>query len=207
MRMRNSRIHQFFFPSFTYKTSTPDIHLTFDDGPHPLSTRIILNVLKSKNAKATFFLVGKNVQTYPAITRQILAEGHVIGNHSFDHPVMILRSKRFVVDQLSRTENAIAAATSMKPRLFRPPYGFLDQWTAKIARQMGYEIVMWTTDPADFQRVAASDIVKRATSSAAGGSIILMHDNDATFDRIGEILTKVLDHLSQRGFAFSALPS
>ena len=207
MRMRNSRIHQLFFPSFTYKTSTPDIHLTFDDGPHPLSTRIILNVLKSKNAKATFFLLGKNVQTYPAITRQILAEGHTIGNHSFDHPIMILRSKRFVVDQLSKTENAIAAATSTKPRLFRPPYGFLDQWTAKIARQMGYEIVMWTTDPADFRQSPTKQIVQRATSSAHGGSIILLHDNDATFDKIGEVLTGVLDHLSQRGFAFSALSS
>ncbi|MBI4427874.1 MAG: polysaccharide deacetylase family protein [Ignavibacteriales bacterium] len=207
MRVSGNFIHRALFPSFLYSTSLPGVHLTFDDGPHPASTNIILDVLKSRQAKGTFFLLGNNVDAYPDIARRIVSEGHAIGNHSFDHPFMVLRSKKFVVQQVSGTENSIVAATSRRPRLFRPPYGLLDQWTAKIVRQLGYEIVMWTTDPADFQPVAAEVIVSRATRDPAPGSIILLHDNGATANRIGEILEKLISRLSKLGFTFSGLPS
>ncbi|MBI3004391.1 MAG: polysaccharide deacetylase family protein [Ignavibacteriales bacterium] len=207
MRITGNRVYRILFPSFTYATSSADVHLTFDDGPHPASTSVILETLRTWKAKATFFLLGKNVLAHPELTRRILSEGHTIGNHSFDHPLLVLRSARFVRDQVSRTEKAILEVTSSRPTLFRPPYGFLDPWATKIVKQMGYKTVLWTTDPADFQPLPAEIIVQRATSELAPGSIILLHDSEAASVRIREFLTGILERLAQRGFTFSPLPS
>jgi len=207
MRISNSRIHKFFFPSFTYKTDSPAIHLTFDDGPHPAATRAVLQLLKSRNAKATFFLVGKNIENLPAITRQIVDEGHSVGNHTFDHSLLVMRSRRFIIDQLQRTEEALLKATGKKTSLFRPPYGFIDYRSANIVRQKGYDVVMWTKDPRDFLQIENQTVTQRATNGIGAGSIILLHDNMKTSNKVSEILEGILDNLSSRGFTFSALSS
>ena len=207
MRISNSRIHKFFFPSFTYKTDSPAIHLTFDDGPHPAATRAVLQLLKSRNAKATFFLLGRNIENLPAITRQIVDEGHSVGNHTFDHSLLVMRSRRFIIDQLQRTEEALLKATGKKTNLFRPPYGFIDYRSASIVRQRGYDIVMWTKDPGDFLQRENQTVVRSATEGIGAGSIILLHDNMKTSNKVTEILEGILDNLSSRGFSFSALPS
>ncbi|MBF8248850.1 MAG: polysaccharide deacetylase [Bacteroidetes bacterium] len=207
MRISNSRIHKFFFPSFTYKTDSSAIHLTFDDGPHPAATRTVLQILKSRNAKATFFLLGRNIENLPAITRQIVDEGHSVGNHTFDHSLLVMRSRGFVIDQLQRTEDALLKATGKKTRLFRPPYGFIDYRSATIVRQRGYDVVMWTKDPGDFRQIENQTVVRQATEGIAAGSILLLHDNMKTSNKVSEILKGILDNLSARGFTFSALPS
>jgi len=205
MRIIHSKFHRLFFPSFIYKTSSSHIHLTFDDGPHPVATPSVLKVLKSWNVKATFFLLGKNVQSYPGIARQVISEGHAVGNHTFDHPLLFLRSKRFIANQLGQAEDIIVEATAVKPKLFRPPYGFLDHWSAKIVRQLGYQIVLWTTDPADFESKDDHIICQRIVSSAQSGSIILLHDNDATANKIAGIVDSILDSLTHQGFTFASL--
>jgi len=207
MRISNSRIHKFFFPSFTYKTNSPAIHLTFDDGPHPAATRVVLQLLKSRNAKATFFLVGKNIENVPAIARQIVDEGHSVGNHTFDHSLLVMRSRGFVIDQLQRTEEALLKVTGKKTRLFRPPYGFIDYRSAAIVRQRGYDVVMWTKDPGDFLQIENQIVVRRATEGIGAGSILLLHDNMKTSNKVSEILEGILDKLNDHGFTFSALPS
>jgi peptidoglycan-N-acetylglucosamine deacetylase len=128
----------------------PYVAMTFDDGPHATNTPRLLEMLKQRGIKATFFCVGQCVAEYPEIARRIVDEGHEIANHSWSHPQLSAMSEASVRDQLEKTHQAIKQATGVAPKVFRPPYGAFTLRQRNWANAVyGYKIVLWDVDPLD----------------------------------------------------------
>ena len=198
MRFWTTRPLQLLFPTVVWRTGSSGVHLTFDDGPDPVSTPRVLEFLSKNSMKATFFLVGENVSRYPDLPRQILLEGHGIGLHSYEHTRLAYRTRSMIQDQLGRTKSAIQQATGYDVRLFRPPYGFFEPSLLKHVGQLGLITVMWDVDPGDSGEKDPQLVVERISRRVRPGSIILLHDNMNTRDRVDAVLLGVLSALNDR---------
>ena len=150
------------------------VGLTFDDGPRP-ETNAILDALRANHLRATFFVVGANVQMYPDIARRIVLEGHDIANHSWDHSDMTQLPADQVDWQLRSTNLAILQAAGVMPRLFRPPYGSSNATLRRAIREHGLTEVMWSQDSYDWMGASSLDILNQLTVVPPGGTL-LMHD-------------------------------
>jgi peptidoglycan/xylan/chitin deacetylase (PgdA/CDA1 family) len=176
------------------------VALTFDDGPHQILTPRLLDVLKARSAKVTFYVMGvKTLLPHAAeIMNRALAEGHEIGNHVWDHPVLAKISRDKVGEQLKRTSDAINQATGRLPQTMRPPYGNtnakLNDW---ILRTSNMSVIVWSLDTNDWKHPAPEELVKRTLKKVKSGDIILMHDIHA-----GTIaaMPGLVDGLTKQGF-------
>lgn len=182
------------------RTTLPYIAMTYDDGPHPQNTPRLLDMLRQRNIKATFYVIGRSVNMYPQITRRIVAEGHEIGNHTWTHRKLTALSDASVRSEMNRTRDAIVAATGVQPRTMRPPYGALrrDQreW---IFKEYGYPTILWNVDPEDWRRPGPSVVASRIINSTRNGSIVLAHDlHKPSVDA----MPATLDGLLRKGFKF-----
>jgi peptidoglycan-N-acetylglucosamine deacetylase len=185
---------------FSVHVNGPYIAMTFDDGPSPATTPRLLDILKQRNIKATFFMIGQNAERNPEIVKRILAEGHEIGNHSWTHPQLSKLPDQRVTEEITKTQDAIKNACGYTPVLLRPPYGAITSrqkdW---IEKQFGLSIIMWSVDPFDWKRPGASVIEQRILAGARPGAIILSHDiHQQTVDA----MPATLDALAQKGFKF-----
>ena len=140
-----------------------ELALTFDDGPNPVWTPRLLDLLASHEVRATFFLVGSRAQTQPALVRQIVAAGHLIGNHSWSHPNLALSSARRIIEELSRTNQILAQIAGTPPRYFRPPYGARRPEVLRIARRLGLVPVLWNAMTSDWKNPSADSIASSLT--------------------------------------------
>ncbi len=156
----------------------PYVALTFDDGPHPVNTPRILDILNKYGAKATFYVLGERVQRHPSILARAVASGHEIGVHTWDHPSLTSISRDAVKSQMDRSITAINSATGgRKIRTMRPPYGAINTGLVDyFASEYGLTTVMWNVDTNDWRRPGVSVVTSRAVNSAKSGSIILLHD-------------------------------
>jgi peptidoglycan-N-acetylglucosamine deacetylase len=190
----------------------PEIALTFDDGPNDPYTSEILDILKKYNVKATFFVLGKNVERYPGIAGRIIKEGHVIGNHTYDHPYLLIQSKSHIKYEIQKAEQAIVAATNIKPYLFRSPYGVDNKWIYQAAKQMGYVTIEWSvTGHNGGKEIQPDKIIKDVLKGVENGSIILLHDGDRLIrhpDRshIVKVLPFIIESLQRKGYQFVTVP-
>jgi peptidoglycan-N-acetylglucosamine deacetylase len=178
----------------------PYIAMTFDDGPSAENTPRLLDILKQRNIKATFFLLGENVVQNPEIVKRMLAEGHEIGNHSWDHPQLSKLSDDRVTSELTRTSDAIREACGYTPKVMRPPYGAITKrqrdW---IAEKLGLSIILWSVDPLDWKRPGPLVVSRRILAGAEPGAIILSHDiHKPTVDA----MPATFDALLAKGFKF-----
>jgi peptidoglycan/xylan/chitin deacetylase (PgdA/CDA1 family) len=185
---------------FSVNVDGPYIAMTFDDGPSPETTPRLLDILKQRNIKATFFMIGQNAERNPAIVKRILAEGHEIGNHSWTHPQLSKLSDDRVTEEINKTQNAIKDASGYTPVLMRPPYGAI---TARqkdwIEKQFGLSVIIWSVDPFDWKRPGSSVIEQRILAGARPGAIVLSHDiHKQTVDA----MPATLDALAAKGFKF-----
>lgn len=171
-------------------TPTKNLALTFDDGPHPRLTPILLDTLRRANVKATFYLIGRRVAAHPQLTARIAEEGHEIGNHSWSHPFLNRYSDAGVLDEIDRTSNAIFDATGKAPVTFRPPYGaFTERQRRMLHDARGLPSVLWSVDPRDWRRPGSSVVAERILSHAAPGAIVLSHDIHAgTVDAMPSVI-------------------
>lgn len=181
-------------------TNLPYIALTFDDGPHPQNTPRLLDMLRERNIKATFYVVGKNVKVYPNIVRRIVAEGHEIGNHTLTHPNLSKMSSSAVRRELNAARDSIIATCGVKPRTMRPPYGALtSSQRSWIYNEYGYPTILWDVDPNDWKKPGASVVASRILNGTRNGSIVLAHDlHKQTIDA----MPATLDGLLRKGFKF-----
>lgn len=182
------------------QTSLPFLALTFDDGPHPSNTPRLLDILKERNVKATFYVVGTNVKRYPEIMRRIVAEGHEVGNHTVTHGNLTKMSPDQVRSELRRSHDSILASTGVAPRTMRPPYGAItSSQKSWIRREFGYPAILWSVDPEDWKRPGSSVVTRRLVSGASPGGILLVHDIHApTIDAI----PSAIDQLLEKGYQF-----
>jgi peptidoglycan/xylan/chitin deacetylase (PgdA/CDA1 family) len=160
------------------KTGARAIALTFDDGPHPVTTRAVLEILRAHDVRATFFLLGHKVVAHPDVVREIHAAGHAIGVHGFQHDrLFCLRSSRYALTQIERTQRAIERACGVTPTLFRPPIGFASHLTFRGAERAGVALIAWTVRSLDGLESARSErVAERVIKHLVDGAIVLLHD-------------------------------
>jgi len=149
--------------------------LTFDDGPAPPFTERILDILAEHRISATFFLCGKNVERHPEVARRIVREGHTIGNHTYSHPFLCPRSRKFMAAEIDRAQEAIERVTGIRPTLFRPPYGARWFGLMPILRKRGLRMVMWSVAGFDW-KYRTHAIIRATTRRLHPGAVILLHD-------------------------------
>ena len=178
----------------------PFIAITFDDGPHGTLTPKLLDLLAARKIKATFFVVGQCVAEYPAIVARAAREGHEIANHSWSHPNLGKMSDEGVKRELQKTDDAIKAASGVRPTLLRPPYGSITaRQKAWIHDTLGYRTIIWDVDPLDWKRPGVSVVTSRIVNETRPGSIILAHDiHPPTI----EAMPATFEQLQTKGFKF-----
>jgi peptidoglycan/xylan/chitin deacetylase (PgdA/CDA1 family) len=176
-----------------------EVALTFDDGPHPVSTRQILSILRAHRVKATFFVVGSAVRRFPDVAREIVADGHSLGNHTEHHVGLRACETAKVYTEISQCNAAIAAATGEETRLFRPPGGTYDRRVAGIAAVMGYTLVQWTANPGDYRYPGTNMIAEHVIGRADNGAIVLLHDNAL---QTMQTLSAIIETLQADGYTF-----
>lgn len=177
------------------------VYLTFDDGPIPEATPFILQTLRQRGIKATFFVVGDNVRKHPEQYKAILADGHVIGNHTFNHMGGARHSIHTYQANIRKCDEIIGH----QARLFRPPHGWmrLSQY-AWLSRK--YKVVMWDLVTRDYSnRLSATDVVNNIKRYSRNGSIITFHDSLKSIDKLHTALPQSLDWLIQQGYTFGTL--
>ena|SRR3989449_3847838 len=199
---------QWYGKTFTgIRRRSKQLALTYDDGPNDPHTLRLLEVLAKHNVKATFFLIGRYVEQRPGIVREVVNEGHVVGNHTFSHPNLIFASARQTRTQLQECQQAITQAIDQHSPLFRPPFGGRRPGTLRIARSLGLAPVMWNVSGQDWKGYSADEIKQRIRRQLRGGDVILLHDGshiDMGVDRSQTILATdllILDAKSE-GFEF-----
>lgn len=180
--------------------SEPYIALTFDDGPHPRNTPRLLDILKARNVKATFYVVGTNSKLYPEILRRMVAEGHEIGNHTMSHGYITKMSNDTIRREFNESHRLIVAATGVAPRTMRPPYGAISSAQKSwIKSEFGYPSIMWSVDPEDWKKPGSSVVTRRLVDGARPGGILLVHDiHVPSIDAI----PSALDQLLAKGYRF-----
>jgi len=153
----------------------PEIALTFDDCPDPATTGQILDKLKKYGAKATFFLLGENVEKYPDLVKRIVEEGHDVANHSYDHPKYTTLNEQDFKNQVTKTNDLIYKVAGVKPVFLRPPYGEISELQLNWLSSLGMMTVQWTVDTLDWKGLDKKEIANTVEANAVPGSIVLQH--------------------------------
>ena len=182
--------------------ATPEIALTFDDGPHPENTPALLDILKEQHVTATFFVVGKRAQRHPSLLSRIHGDGHLLGNHSFTHAKLPLHTGKRMITEIVRTGEVIEKCTGVRPRYFRPPHGLRDVRLWRLLKLLNMNGVMWTIMPWDWRNIHEDAIVRRILRSTENGAIITLHDGGGRRTETLEAVKKLVPALRQRGFTF-----
>lgn len=175
--------------------------LTFDDGPHPVYTPRLLDVLRDRGVRATFFLIGREAERYPDIVRRAVDEGHAVGNHTFSHSDPGSTSARRLIEEVHRTNVLLAELSGRAPKLFRPPHGKVT--ASKLWRlwQEGQTVVLWNVDPKDYSRGAPDKVLAWFRERPVrGGDLVVMHD---PVPHAIDVLPSLIDEARGRGLAFT----
>jgi peptidoglycan/xylan/chitin deacetylase (PgdA/CDA1 family) len=178
------------------------IYLTFDDGPIPIVTPFVLNILKQYNAKATFFCIGDNVRKHPDIFEQVKNDGHAIGNHTYNH------LNGWKTEDNIYLDNFLRADKLLDTKLFRPPYGRIKRSQIKLLQEAkpGLKIIMWSVLSADFDINAKSEkCLDNVLKNTESGDIVLFHDSLKAKERMEYALPKVIEEWSKRGYSFNSI--
>lgn len=177
------------------------VALTFDDGPHPVHTPALLDALKELDVRATFFVVGVDVDAHPELVRRIVAEGHELGNHTYTHRYLPATRTKNVLRELSATDAAIRRATGSVPALARPPYGGRSPRTIRAFALAAKRLVLWDVNSLDWRGEAPPEIAQRVIARTRPGSIILMHEARAGGEATIAAVRQIVPELRARGLA------
>ncbi|UNC92468.1 glycerol-3-phosphate acyltransferase [Candidatus Contubernalis alkaliaceticus] len=185
------------------------IAITFDDGPDPVYTPQILDILKEQDVKATFFMVGKHVEMYPEVARRIVEEGHEIGNHTYSHKNLLFLSKDKAECEIFKSNRVIEEVTGIKTELFRPPRGLYSHAVREIIDEHNYKLVLWSLSSRDWTEISARQIKEQIVFNVSGGDIILFHDSGSIITRSGgdrkntvKALPQIIGILQEEGYEF-----
>lgn len=195
---KTPRFFRWIFPRRTwgFSRSKNAVYLTFDDGPDPEITPWVLDFLKEKQLKATFFCVGSNIVKYPELFQRIITEGHGVGNHTMNHEKGTQTPFKHYQESILETKKLINS------NLFRPPYGRINAWQSyQLSKK--YQIIMWSWLSYDFDKtVEISTILQKAEKQINSGDILVLHDNSKVKNRVMELLPKLYQILEKKGFEF-----
>ncbi len=181
------------------------IALTFDDGPWPESTKQVLDILKSNNIKGTFFVVGQNLKNYPELGKEIVAQGHVIANHTWHHWYHFF-NQQAAAFEIDRTTDLIYQVTGVKTTLFRPPGGMMHNGLVGYAKGQKYTVVMWSADSIDYKLPAVPKLINNVIKDSRPGGIVLMHDGGGNRSRTVQALPEIISNFRKQGYRFVTVP-
>jgi peptidoglycan/xylan/chitin deacetylase (PgdA/CDA1 family) len=187
------------------ETKDKAIALTFDDGPSPPYTEEILDILKKNNIKATFFVIGQNLKAYPQLGQKIVAEGHVIANHTWSHSYRQF-SPSGAAHEIDATAAMIYKVTGVQPSIFRPPGGFLHNGVADYAKQQKYFVALWSADANDWKRPSPEALANNVLRESRSGGMALMHDGGGERSHTVKALPTIIAELKKRGYRFVTVP-
>jgi peptidoglycan/xylan/chitin deacetylase (PgdA/CDA1 family) len=179
------------------------VYLTFDDGPTPEITEWTLSQLKKYNAKATFFCIGDNIRKFPEIFEKIVAEGHHIGNHTFNHLKGWKTKKEKYIENAAICNSEILKSSifNLQSKLFRPPYGKIKPSQSKVLRKLGYKIIMWDVLSEDYDStISPEKCLENVLKNVTSGSIIVFHDSKKAYRNLEYALPRTLEFLKEKGF-------
>lgn len=183
-------------------TSTKSVALTFDDSPDDNNTALILDILKSHNIKASFFMIGSPMNDHNAtITKRASDEGHLVLNHSFTHPHFTKLTPEKIQQELTDTSQKIESITGNYPLLFRPPYGSINQQVMDSINASGYTTILWSLDSLDWAIKEKDVITDNVLTHVKNGDIILMHSSQSNYASV-EALPLIIQGLNERGYRF-----
>lgn len=207
---RISKLHKKYADTFKMQgPRTAQIALTFDDAPDPRFTPYILDILKKNHIKATFFVIGDKAKRYPKLVKRMVNEGHIVGNHSFNHPNFNKISLGQFQQQIIKTGLAIQKSIGYTPLLIRPPYGEIRESQLQWLQQNGYTVVNWNVDSNDWRGLSKTQVYYNVVSATRPGSIILMHAGGGTASNLKgtlKSLPSIIKSLQQKGYVFVTIP-
>lgn len=179
------------------------IAITFDDGPNPIYTPQILQLLRQYKAEATFFMIGFRIQQNPQLVKQVIEEGHEIGNHTMNHLYANSASNEKIKKDILEEKKYIQKWVE-KPLLFRPPGGYINETVFTTAKEAGYQIILWSwhQDPRDWENPGVESIVKHVVTNVKSGDIVLLHDGGKDRSQTVAALAKILPTLQKEGYRF-----
>ncbi|MBW4539945.1 MAG: polysaccharide deacetylase family protein [Myxacorys chilensis ATA2-1-KO14] len=206
-------LHRLLKPTFPQclwsgRDDSPAIALTFDDGPHPQYTPLLLDVLDYHKISATFFWLGACVEDHPDLARQVYQRGHWIGLHGYDHQAFTGLTATELKATLNLTKTAIAKTCQINPETLidvRPPYGLFAPQTLSYLQRWNYRTVMWSIIPEDWARPGSSIVVQRVLNQVQNGSIIVLHDGADGGEDVAETVDRLVPELLQKGYRFSTI--
>lgn len=177
----------------------PVVALTFDDGPHEKYTPILLEGLKKRNVKATFFVIGESAKAHPEIVKQEAEEGHLVGSHTYSHVQLTKLSVEQAEEEIYRANDVIYQACNLYPTFIRPPYG---SWNQTLEEKTDMRCVLWNVDPYDWKSQNTDAIVKEVMENVGDGSIILLHD---IYKTSVDAALQIIDNLQNQGYLFATV--
>ena len=206
-----TELRQKYADSFIFRGSSTkqQIALTFDDAPDTLYTPQVLDILKKHNVKATFFVIGKLAEKHPDIVKRIAREGHVLGNHTYNHAQLKKLTMDKFIEDIEKSEAALSPLAGYTPRLIRPPYGAVSDDELAWLKDEGYLTVNWNVDPEDWRGVSGEQVLKRSMEAAKPGAIILMHcatGPDGSLQGTIDALPELISGLRAKGYELVTLP-
>lgn len=200
--------NHFYGPVYSeVRTNQKLVALTFDDGPYPPYTDQLLDLLKEKQVPATFFVIGQNVAKHPELLLRIAAEGHQVGNHTYNHVDLLKVDRQTIINEIEKTNQVIARIIGYVPSVMRPPHGFRDAVVMDIMAEYKLKVVEWSVASRDWVNPGAEVIAERTLSKVQNGSVILLHDGDGVAAKLPRSQTIaatriIIDKLLAEGYQF-----
>lgn len=208
--IKTPKIVRLFFKNYLWKIDTDkkEIYLTFDDGPTPKVTEFVLKTLKTYNAKATFFCIGKNIIAHPKLFNQIINDGHGVGNHTQNHLNGWATKTKQYIHNIETAQKIIVNnhQDDKFQKLFRPPYGKIRKAQTKLLVKKNYKIVMWSILSGDFDsKISSKKCLENVLKNTSPGSIVVFHDSEKAFEKVKYVLPKVMKYFSNLGYVFKVV--
>lgn len=183
------------------RTQEKVVALTFDDGPDPIDTPAVLDILKEEDVPATFFVLGEAAHLYPDLIKRIVQEGHEIGNHGYSHDYQ----QRRLTEELRKTDQEVFAATGTHTQFYRPPGGFLSPSQLEVIRKNGHIAALWSVDSKDWRNPGVQQIVNNVLDTVSPGAVILLHDGGYQRVQTVKAVTPIIKALREQGYRFTTL--
>jgi peptidoglycan/xylan/chitin deacetylase (PgdA/CDA1 family) len=208
--VKTNRVIKRVFKNFVWHLPNKEkkVYLTFDDGPTPEVTEWVLSILSAHRIKATFFCIGNNIEKHPEIFSKVVAGGHAIGNHTYNHLNGWNTDNQTYFENIAAAEKSIAGRlpTLMQNKLFRPPYGKMKASQSAQIRKQGYKIIMWDVLSADFdQAISPEKCLRNVTNNTCEGSIIIFHDSVKAYKNLSYALPKAIEYLKRKNYYFDKI--